>query len=95
MNPTTTVALVNTNVNFSCSKETASDFRMLVIDGAVVLNNSVLIDKGIELVSSTESGYVLTILASGSNNRTRIQCFLSPCFSEEAHLIVVNCKERA
>ena len=100
LHPRTTVALSNETAYFSCyDKETESDKQItLNINGDMfVINEQENIDKGINRdfivdENNKQIGFNISIIATEENNNTVIQCFFSPCFSNQAFLIVVEGK---
>ena len=100
LHPRTTVALSNKTAYFSCyDNETASDKQItLNINGDMFVNNEQEnIDKGINRdfildENNKQIGFNISIIATEENNNTVIQCFFSPCFSNQAFLIVVEGK---
>lgn len=92
IHPSTIVALINTTVNFTCSANNNSYSAETVIVNGILMNSEELNDSGITVESINTQQYNIMITANADTNGTVIQCFLSPCISDEAKLIVVNCK---
>lgn len=91
------VALIDTNVSFTCLRENddsnyINTTTVLIIDGRKVNFSMDEFDTEHD-VEYFDDGYVVTIEAKMEYNRTRVQCFILPCFTEEATLIVVECEE--
>ena len=92
IHPFTTVALVNTMANFTCSTDNTDHQPMVIINGKII-TDAQLNETGITVVQSVPlQGFIIMIPASVDTNGTTVQCFVSPCITDEAYLIVVNCK---
>ena len=99
LHPRTTVALLNETAYFSCyDKETGNHQITVHINGDIFTKHEQEnIDKGINRdfildENNKEIGFNISIIATEENNKTSIQCFFSPCFSNQAFLIVVESK---
>lgn len=94
VNLRTTVAFANTSANFSCYDESAGEIPEidLEVNGESVKKASL---TGIEweyINKEKNIGFKIVIAANLQTNNTELQCFLSPCVSNTASLIVVDGK---